>query len=57
MVQFKKQTTLSEPMRANCKGQGLMFKQNNLWFDGTPISEMNSHAQVAVEGTALIGAF
>lgn len=57
MVQFKKQTTLSEPMRANCKWQGLMFKQNNLWFDGTPISEMDTSAQVQVEGKALIGAF
>lgn len=57
MVQFKKQTTLSEPMRANCKWQGLRFKQNNLWFDGIPISEMDKSTQVEVEGKALLGAF
>ncbi|XP_033287567.1 small ubiquitin-related modifier 2-like [Orcinus orca] len=59
VVQFKikRHTPLSKLMRAYCEQQGLSMRQIRFRFDGQPISETDTPAQLKMEDEDTIDVF
>ncbi|XP_054441021.1 small ubiquitin-related modifier 2-like [Pteronotus mesoamericanus] len=59
VVQFKvkSHTLLGKLMKAYCEGQGLSMRQIRFRFDGQPINETDTPAQLEMEDKDKIGMF
>ncbi|XP_045155876.1 small ubiquitin-related modifier 2-like [Echinops telfairi] len=59
VVQFKikRHTTLSKLMKAYCERQGLSMRQIRFRFDGQPINETDTPAQLEMDGEDTIDVF
>ncbi|XP_037584135.1 small ubiquitin-related modifier 2-like [Cebus imitator] len=59
VVQFKikRHTPLSKLMKAYCERQGLSMRQIRFRFDGQPINETDTPAQLEMEGEDTIDVF
>ncbi|XP_006147127.1 small ubiquitin-related modifier 2 [Tupaia chinensis] len=59
VVQFKikRHTPLSKLMKAYCERQGLSMRQIRFRFDGQPINETDTPAQLEMEGDDTIDVF
>uniref|UniRef100_A0A8C6G9A8 Small ubiquitin-related modifier n=1 Tax=Mus spicilegus TaxID=10103 RepID=A0A8C6G9A8_MUSSI len=59
VVQFKikRHTPLSKLMKAYCERQGLSMRQIRFRFDGQPINETGTPAQLEMEDEDTIGVF
>ncbi|XP_059105464.1 small ubiquitin-related modifier 2-like [Peromyscus eremicus] len=54
---IKRHTPLSKLMKAYCERQGLSMRQIRFWFDGQPINETDTPAQLDVEDEDTIDVF
>ncbi|XP_063144753.1 small ubiquitin-related modifier 2-like [Rattus norvegicus] len=56
-VRFRRHTQLSKPMKAFCEQQGLSMRQSSFRFDGQPINETDTPAQLEMEDDGTIDMF
>nr|XP_058898312.1 small ubiquitin-related modifier 2-like [Kogia breviceps] len=56
-LKIKRHTPLSKLMKACCEGQGLSMRQIRFRFDGQPINETDTPAQLEMEAEDTIDVF
>lgn len=56
-LNIKGHTSLSKPTKAHCEPQGLSMRQIRLRFDGQPINETVTPAQLDMEAKGTIDMF
>ncbi|KAM9201543.1 small ubiquitin-related modifier 2-like [Dugong dugon] len=57
VVQFKRHTPLSKLMKAYCERQGLSMRQIRFRFDGQPMNETDTPAQLEIEDENTVDVF
>ncbi|XP_054351108.1 small ubiquitin-related modifier 2-like [Pongo pygmaeus] len=57
VVQFKRHTPLSKLMKAYCEQRGLSMRRIRFCFDGQPINETDTPAQLEMEDEDTIDVF